>query len=49
MSGQRGVEDAEGVLLDGDDTQLGLRFLPTSARRSEPSRMHIHLTERGCR
>ncbi|MCR6488712.1 VOC family protein [Amycolatopsis sp. OK19-0408] len=33
-----------GVLLPGDDTQLGLRFVPGRAGRLGANRMHLHLT-----
>ncbi|MEP6697885.1 MAG: VOC family protein [Pseudonocardiales bacterium] len=38
------VEDAGGALLPGDDTQLGLRFVPSVAKKVGPNRMHLHLT-----
>ncbi len=38
------VEDASGALLPGDDTQLGLRFVPSGAEKTGPNRMHLHLT-----
>lgn len=38
------VADADGVLLPGDDTQVGLRFCPTRAEKREPNRLHLHLT-----
>ena len=38
------VEDAGGPLLPGDDTQLGLRFVPSQAEKAGPNRMHLHLT-----
>jgi Glyoxalase-like domain len=36
------VEDDHGVLVPGDETQLGLRFVPR--RSTAPNRMHLHLT-----
>ncbi len=42
--GREIVEDAGGALLHGDDAQLGLRFVPSSAEKSGPNRMHLHLT-----
>jgi len=42
--GREAVEDAGGVLLPGDDTQLGLRFVPSRAEKVGPNRMHLHLT-----
>jgi len=38
------VPEAGGSLLPGDDTQVGLRFAETSAAKSEPNRVHLHLT-----
>ena len=38
------VEDARGVLLPGDATQVGLRFAPSEAARTGPDRLHLHLT-----
>jgi hypothetical protein len=34
------------VLVAGDDTQLGLRFVPSGAQRAGLNRMHIHLTSK---
>lgn len=36
--------DADGVLLPGDDTQVGLRFAPGRAVRPGQNRLHLHLT-----
>ncbi|MFI7455369.1 VOC family protein [Nonomuraea sp. NPDC049714] len=33
-----------GVLLPGDDTQPGLRFVPGDAKKAGPNRIHLHLT-----
>lgn len=41
------LADAGGVLLPGDDTQVGLRFAPTRAEKREPNRVHLHLTSEG--
>ena len=38
------VEDARGVLLPGTATQVGLRFAPSTAQRSAPDRLHLHLS-----
>jgi hypothetical protein len=38
------VEDAGGALLPGDDTQLSLRFVPSSTPKTGLNRMHLHLT-----
>jgi len=42
--GREVVADAGGPLLPGDDTQLGLRFVPSQAEKAGPNRMHLHLT-----
>src|SRR3712207_9043445 len=44
MLGREVVEDTGGALLPGDDTQLGLRFVPSRAEKAGPNRMHLHLT-----
>ncbi|MFC4108703.1 VOC family protein [Micromonospora zhanjiangensis] len=36
--------DAAGALLPGDDTQLGLRFVPGPAAKAGTRRLHLHLT-----
>jgi catechol 2,3-dioxygenase-like lactoylglutathione lyase family enzyme len=38
------VEDADGALLPGEDTQLSLRFMPSRAEKLGPNRLHVHLT-----
>lgn len=38
------VENADGTLLPGDGTQLGLGFVLSPAEKLGPSRMHVHLT-----
>jgi catechol 2,3-dioxygenase-like lactoylglutathione lyase family enzyme len=42
--GRKVVKDAAAALLPGDDTQLGLRFVPGGAEKVGPNRMHLHLT-----
>ncbi|MGN9810437.1 VOC family protein [Micromonospora sp. BQ11] len=44
MLGREIVEDAGGVLLPGDDTQVSLRFAPGDAEMVRPNYMHLHLT-----
>jgi hypothetical protein len=39
--------DADGVLLPGDRTQVGLRFAPARAEKRGPNRIHLHLTSEG--
>jgi hypothetical protein len=41
---RRVVQEADGLLLPGGDTQLSLRFVPGSAGMKTPNRMHLHLT-----
>lgn len=42
--GREVVEDARGVVLPGDETQPGLRFVESRSRRTGPNRVHLHLT-----
>ena len=44
MLGREVVEDCGGVLLTGEDAQLGLRFVPGRAPKVGRNRMHLHLT-----
>src|SRR5256885_4769309 len=44
LLGREVIEDAGGVLLPGEDTQLGLRFVPGRAGQLGANRMHLHLT-----
>jgi hypothetical protein len=44
MLGRQVIEDAGGAFLPGDETQLGLRFLPGRTEKSGSNRMHLHLT-----
>ena len=39
-----GAEDADGVVLPGADTQLGLRFVHRPTEADRPNRAHLHLT-----
>lgn len=41
------IADADGVLVPGDGTQVSLRFCPTRADKTEPNRLHLHLTSDG--
>ncbi len=48
MLGREIIKDADGFLLPGTDTQLGLRFVPDRAGRTGPNRrVHLHLTSAG--
>lgn len=38
------VEEPDGVLLPGDDTQVGLRFVASESPRTGADRFHLHLT-----
>ena len=38
------VLEADGLLLKGDDTQVGLRFVTAPSEKSGPNRLHLHLT-----
>jgi catechol 2,3-dioxygenase-like lactoylglutathione lyase family enzyme len=42
--GRKVVRDARGALLPGEETQLGLRFVPSPSGRVGPNPMHVHLT-----
>lgn len=44
LLGREVIEDAGGVLLPGEDPQLGLRFVPGRAGQLGANRMHLHLT-----
>ena len=44
MLGRERVENAGGVLLPGDDTQVGLRFVASRSVKVGPKGMHLHLT-----
>lgn len=41
------LADADGLLLPGDDAQVGLRFVPSRTEKRGPSRVHLHLTSEG--
>jgi hypothetical protein len=40
----RAAVAGDGVLLPGDETQVGLRFVPGQVRRNGLNRLHLHLT-----
>jgi hypothetical protein len=42
--GRTGVIEPGGVLLPGDDTQIGLRFVAAKPVDAAPRRLHLHLT-----
>jgi len=45
--GREVIEGADGALLPGDDTQLGLRFVASRAGKLRPDYLHLHLTSTG--
>lgn len=44
LLGRDPAEDADGVLLAGEDTQVSLRFAPSRSEKAGPNRVHLHLT-----
>jgi hypothetical protein len=42
--GRRTVEEPGAVLVPGDRTQVGLRFVEASTEKPGPNRLHLHLT-----
>jgi hypothetical protein len=42
--GREVIEEADGALLPGDDTQLSLRFVASRAEKLRPDYLHLHLT-----
>lgn len=44
LLGRPARDEAQGVLLEGSDTQVGLRFEASASVRSGPNRVHLHLT-----
>jgi predicted enzyme related to lactoylglutathione lyase len=44
LLGREVVEDAGGVSVPGDHTQLSLRFIPSATEKMGPNRMHCHVT-----
>jgi catechol 2,3-dioxygenase-like lactoylglutathione lyase family enzyme len=38
------IPEANGALLPGDDTQVGIRFVSASTKESGVNRLHLHLT-----
>jgi len=44
MLGRQIIGEANGAFLPGDDLQVGLRFVAAAAAKSEPNRLHLHLT-----
>lgn len=46
LLGREIIPEASGVLVPGEGTQVGLRFVETTADTSARSRLHLHLTSR---
>lgn len=44
MLGREVVQDGGGAILPGDDTQVGLRFVPGRWEKVGANRVHLHLT-----
>jgi catechol 2,3-dioxygenase-like lactoylglutathione lyase family enzyme len=44
LLGRDFVRETGGVLLPGDDTQIGLRFVEAATETPGPNRVHLHLT-----
>jgi catechol 2,3-dioxygenase-like lactoylglutathione lyase family enzyme len=44
LLGRSVVDEGDGVLLPGDDRQVGLRFVAASSEKVGPYRLHLHLT-----
>jgi catechol 2,3-dioxygenase-like lactoylglutathione lyase family enzyme len=44
LLGREVVEEDDGVLLPGDERQVGLRFVAASTRKVGLNRLHLHLT-----
>src|SRR5436190_2337138 len=42
--GREVVQEADGALVPGDDTQLSLRFVASHAEKLPPDYLHLHLT-----
>jgi hypothetical protein len=44
LLGRDVVRESRSALLSAEDTQVGLRFVAASTEKSEPNRLHLHLT-----
>ncbi|MBI2245365.1 MAG: VOC family protein [Nocardioides sp.] len=44
LLGRGEVDEADAVLLPGDQTQVGLRFAAATTERSGPNQLHFHVT-----
>jgi hypothetical protein len=44
LLGREGVVEDDGVLLPGDERQVGLRFVAASTQKAGLNRLHLHLT-----
>ena len=43
LLGRDVVREAGGVLVPGDETQVGLRFVASDSEQVAPRRLHLHL------
>ena len=46
LLGREQREEPGGVLVPGDETQVGLRFVTTDTEQQGPRQLHLHLTSR---
>lgn len=44
LLGREVLEESRGVLLPGDRTQVGLRFVEAKTEKAEQNRLHLHVT-----
>ena len=44
LLGREVVAEPDGILLPGDETQVGLRFVVSASQKSGQNRLHLHLT-----
>jgi hypothetical protein len=44
--GRETAWEDSGVLVPGDDTQIGLRFVAADTKKAGPNHLHLHLTSR---
>ena len=44
LLGRDVIEEADGVLVPGDPSQVGLRFVESTAEKPERNRLHLHVT-----
>ena len=44
LLGRQVLAEPDGVLLPGNDVQVGLRFVPSDGGKAGRRRLHLHLT-----